>query len=933
MIGSKFAHRRGMCVASLLVVLFGGCGEKSASLDEFMANAKQAREQGNHSVARIHLKNAAQNFPENAEARYLLGVNYLDLGDPRSAEEELRRALMFGADPGHVAPALGKSLLEQGRFKETLDETSPARLSNAQVSAEILNVRALAQLNLGLLADARKSLDEALALRPDFADAILSRARLAFAQRDSKGAEALIDKALTISPSSLEGWRLKGELQSLLGKQDGAIAAYAKAVEMNPSSTAARLDLASIQIAAGRFEEAASQLETVRKAAPANTMAHYLKALLEFRRANYDAALESVQQALNAAPRHLPSMLLAGAVEYALGRLERADHHLTAVLEQAPGSLYARKLMATIQLKNRQYSRAIQTLEPALVAGTADPNLFALAAEAYLQNNQYTKATQYFELAASLDRQNPSWRMGVGLSQMAAGETERAITALESAAALDGDGYRADILLAMSFIKRGEFDRALKAIGRLEQRMSRNPLSENLKGAVYLGKRDTAQARSHFEQALKLQPAYYPAAANLAQLDLVEGDPKAARRRFEGLLAKDKDQVQAMLALADLASHGAGKEKEVLDWVDRAKRASPGAAAPFVTEAGYFLRTGQADKALASARGLQVLRPNNPEALDLLGQALLAAGLNVDALNAYSMLTGLQPESPVVHLRLASAQMALQMRVAAELSLRKALQLRPGYRDAQIALVALDLERGRTREALQVAKQVQKEAPAEPAGYMLEGDTLMAEKKMAQAAALYEKAYGLRKSALLAMKIHYAWALAGKPEQGATRIAEWLKVNPGDSDTQRYLADDEMKRGKYASAIARYRAVLELQPANALALNDLAWALHSAKDPQALTYAEQAYRLKPDDPLIADTLGWILLGTGDTRRSVELLQKAAVGAPSNQEIRYHLAEALAASGEWDEAIRHLEGILAAGSKLPQHAEAEAVALLKQLRGR
>ena len=57
--------------------------------------------------------------------------------------------------------------------------------------------------------------------------------------------------------------------------------------------------------------------------------------------------------------------------------------------------------------------------------------------------------------------------------------------------------------------------------------------------------------------------------------------------------------------------------------------------------------------------------------------------------------------------------------------------------------------------------------------------------------------------------------------------------------------------------------------------------------------------------------------------------KAAAAAPANREIRYHLAQALAKTGDKAQAINQLERILAATPKFSQ--EAEAGALLKQLR--
>lgn len=913
------------------VLICAGCGE-GASVEELLADAKQQQQKGDHRTALIYLRNAVLKAPGNPEARYLLGSTLLQTGNVRAAEEELRAALHVGADPLRIIPELARALLLQGKLEEALHETSAANVPQAQQSPEILHARGLAQHAAGQLADARQTLNEALILRPDFTEAMLTQGRVAIAARDWKRAEALVDKALELAPTSEDGWRFKGELQRVLGRQDRSIEAYSKAVETNPRSTAARLDLAAVQIAAGRFDEAVQQLDAVRLIAPQHAMAAYFQALLEFRRKNYAAALISAQEALKASPQHLPSLLLAGAVEYERGNVEDAESHLNAVLRQAPGNLHARKLMAANQIKNRQYVLAIRTLGPALETRVADPDLYALAAEAHLRNNQYTRATQFFEIAASIDRKNSSWRAGAGLSRMVAGDTEKAIAELEAAAALDtADGHRVEVLLAMSYIQRGEFDRALKAVAKLAERRPRDPLYENLKGAALLGKRDTAQARVHFENALKLQPTYFPAVANLAGLDLVEGDPKAARRRYEGVLEKSRDKVPAMLALADLASHVSGNEKEVLDWISRAKQANPNAPEPFATEVGYYLRTGQGDRALAATRELQARRPNNPEVLDLVGQALLASGQPNEALHAYSKLTSLQPDSAFSLFRLASAQMASQKRVAAGQSLRRALQLRPGYREAQAMLVALELEQGHNREALQVAKQIQSEAPSDPTGYMLEGDVRLAEKETPRAVALYEKAYALGKSPLLAMKIHHAWGTLGKPEQGEQRLTEWLRQNPGDSVARLYLADYEMRQGRYAAAIVHYRVVLERQPGNVSALNNIAWSLHNNKDPAALNYAEEAYRLAPADPLIGDTLGWILVATGNTHRGLELLRTAAGAAASNREIGYHFAVALTKTGNRGEAVKELERILTPGAEFPQ--QAEAVALLKSLRGR
>lgn len=56
------------------------------------------------------------------------------------------------------------------------------------------------------------------------------------------------------------------------------------------------------------------------------------------------------------------------------------------------------------------------------------------------------------------------------------------------------------------------------------------------------------------------------------------------------------------------------------------------------------------------------------------------------------------------------------------LNLRKALSLKADSIDAQRGIMMLDLDAGRTSEALAMTRQIQKQRPKEAVGYVLEGD-------------------------------------------------------------------------------------------------------------------------------------------------------------------------------------------------------------------
>ena len=187
--------RATLLLSTLLILTAGGCS-RSGDPQSLIAKAQEYRQQGNISASNIVLKNLLQKTPDHPEARYLLGVGYLDAGDVKSAEAELRRALKLGIKPEKALPPFGKALLAQGKFKEVLDETDPARVANTLSSAELLTVRGLSQLALGRPAEAKQSFDQVLVLQPEYVDALLGQARLAGSEKKLDEAAHLIERAI-----------------------------------------------------------------------------------------------------------------------------------------------------------------------------------------------------------------------------------------------------------------------------------------------------------------------------------------------------------------------------------------------------------------------------------------------------------------------------------------------------------------------------------------------------------------------------------------------------------------------------------------------------------------------------------------------------------------------------------------------------------------
>lgn len=911
----------------LAATLIAGC-DSAKSPQELLAEAKQYRSKGDLPSALIQAKNAVQLAPDLAEAHYLKGAIYLDLGEVRLAEEELRLALEGKQDPRDVIPVLARALLKQDKFQEVLDETVPDRIPSLANSAEIETLRGDAYLGLRRIPAAKTAYESALRYEADYPGALVGLAKLTAADRHPEEGLQLVERALAKAPTNIDALLLKGDLQRVLRRPEAALAAYEEAVRQKPNDLNARLTLASIQIFLSKNDAAKANLAVVLNEVPQSPTANYMQALIEFQKKDFTAAQNLAAQVLKVQPTHVPAVMLAGASEYAAGDYQLAERHLKWLLDLYPNSLYVRKLLVATYSKNGKVLLAIDALQPALKQAPQDADLLALAGEVYAGANEFAKATQYLDMAVKIKPNDVARRVVAGASRVTSGEAEEAVAYMESVVRAAPSQQRARLLLAIAHLRVGAFDKALAHLAQLEKELPKDPEIRNLEGSAYVGKKDFPKARRAFEEAMSLQPAYFPAAANLAQLDVGEKKFLAAKNRFYAVLERDEKNVQAMLAIAELLDRQPGQKKESLEWIERANQTQPNSPPILLILARAKLSEGNLSQALAMARQASTAS-DAPQVLAEAAQLQVAAGGTKDALETYQKIAKLKPASGEAQLQVAKAQYLAGSNVIAKQTLRKALELKPDLQEALILLAKLEAEGSNRDEALKLVERVKKLAPNAPSGFLLEGDVEMLSKKYANAAKAYERAYAIRKSGFIAAQLHQTYLRLGKPEIGEAVVSKWLEENPSDAKTRQYLADASMKASRLSTAVTQYEWLAQNQPRNQQVLNNLAWAYNESADARAVATAQRAFSLDEANPAAADTYGWILYRNAQYPEAVGMLARAVALAPNSRDIRFHYAQALAKTGDRKNARLELERVLAGSTPFARQLEAKA--LLDQLK--
>jgi cellulose synthase operon protein C len=905
-----------------LTIALSACsmGDSSESL---LKSAKVAIEKQDNKTAEIHLKNILQKT-DDPEARAMLGQVYNNTGDFRSAEKELRRALELGAKRDTLVVPLLQAMYQTGSYQKIIDDAQNLAVTDKAAKATIATLVAKSQIALKRLDVAKKTLDDALVENPGSAQLQAALISMKIGQGNDAALKVELDKLIAQDPNSVEAYIQKGDIELAEGNLVSAKATYTKIANLIPTDPLVRAKLTAIFIDTADYKMAEEQINELQKVSPNSAGTSYLRALLSYRQNKLEEARDHALASLKGSPDYLPAIILAGNVYLSLGSYESAERYARMIIERSPNILQGHRLLGATYLKMNAPDRALQAVKPLVDKGVQDATLLSIAGEAALKLNDATKASVYFEKASQIDPKDASKRTGLALSRMASGDRDKAFAELEQAVLIDTDSYQADFALIMARVRDKQFDKALEAVDRLDKKLPKSPIPHNLRGLISLAQNNEPKAIASFESALKLDPTFFAAAANLANLEVKAGKPQDAKKRYEALLKADPKSIQTLVALATLVQRSGGTTKEAAEYLKRAKTSNPGAIPPIIALANFYLDNNEPKEAIPILQeALNGANSERQDLLDLLGTCFLRINDRAQAMETYERLLQVNPKSAATHYRMGEMRLQSRDDTGALQSFKRASELAPTMAEPKIAIASILIRQGKAPEAKQIAANLKKELPQSAIGLSLEGDLASFDNQPVEAAAAYRKALAVEKQPMTAVKLHKSLISASKPTEAQASLAEWFKAFPSEVTMRLYAGEFELTQQKWQAALDNYNFVLKTDPKHAIALNNSAWAYSKLGDlPKAVSLAEQAYSVAQNAPPIIDTLGMILVQSGNVPRGVELLRQAVSIAPKQNEYRLHLAQALAKAGDSAAAKKELETVMKDAPKGPVLDEAK-----------
>ena len=907
-----------ICNVIIILLISTACTENSP--EQQVRSAMEYLKKNDSKSATIQLKNALQKSPNLAEARFLLGKILLEDGNGSAAEIEFRKALTAKHPNNLVVPELARAMLTTDQAKKLVDEFGEIRFEKPLADASLQTALVTAYGILGKPELAKVALNAALKADPNYAPALIERARLKAEKQDFDAALLAVDEVIIKNPGSADAWKLKGDiLLYSKNKTDEAMLTYRKSIEVNPKFLPGHIAILTMLMQQGKLDEAAKQFEQLKLFAANSPQTMYLESQLAYHKKDYKLARKLSQEILRLTPNSPAILQLAGAVEFQMDSLVLAENYLSRATQAEPGLVLARRLLIMTYLRSGQSDKALTALKTGMGQDGLDPGMFSVAGEVYLQNGDAKKAEEYFSRSLKLDPDDPVKRTALAIARLATGQTAIAFDELRNVAGSDS-GTTADLALITAHLSRKEFEKALAAIDKLEVKQPGKPFAANLRGRVQLAQQDSTAARKSFEQALAIDSSNFAATTSLAALDMADKKPANAKKRFENLLARNPKDGQALMSLAQLASLSGAEKDEVSKLLSKAVEANPQDAAPRLQLIDHFVKNKDTKQALTTAQDAMTKLPNSPEILGALGRVQQLSGDLNQAISTYRKLIVMQPYSPQPHIRLAEAQAANKDISSSEQSLHRALEIKPDLLDAQRALIILALETKNYPDATRISRTIQEQRPNDMLGFLLEGDISFAQGNWDAAAAAYRSGLQRAVSTELATKLHSVLLASKNFTESDKFAATWLKDHPRDGVFLLRLGDLAILRADFDAAERYYLALLQIQPDNALVLNNLAWVTGNLKKDGAIPYAERANQLAPNRPEFMDTLATLLAEKNQYVRSIQLLNKALEIQPSNPQLRLNLAKIYIKSGDKSRAKTELEVLSKLGEKFADQPE-------------
>jgi len=702
----------------------------------------------------------------------------------------------------------------------------------------------------------------------------LSRGKSLLEKKDFARALLEFRSASQLKPKDAEPYYQAGLAYLYSGNLASSVAAFRKAVSLDPNHTGAELKLAELMTASSNknlIEQALERLEKIISISTDNAEATDALALAELKLGETDEAVQHLEAILQRFPSHLDSSVMLARVRLAKKDVMGAEEVLRKAVLTAPNSAQAALALGEFYLATKNSAKAEATVEQAIhLDPKSGPALLALAG-IQVSDKRWADAERTYTRISQLSE--PQYKPLHAIYLYSRGDRKRALHEFEELYKHDPNDRGARTRLLSVYVELGQMEDAKKVLDTALKKNRKDSDALLVRSALELKSGQILEAERDLNEVLHYQPDSAKAHLGLAEVYRTQGLKRNQRQELHEVLRLQPEMAEARITLARdlLATHEAKAALEVLN------------------------ETPSKQKDL-----LGVIIQRNWALLGTHATAELDAELKRD----------LQAERrPEFLIQEAALKLAQKDPARARQSAEEALKLRPNDVRAIRAVVDSFVAQKQPDKAefrlRQIAGTQQDASPVQyfAAQWYRDHGKLEDARKAAEQAKSTDPRY--LEAELLLAEIDRDTKHVDAAKQ---RVQKVIAENPKNVSAQMLMAELQESTGNGDTAMKIYQTVLNVDHSNALALNNLAYHMAAEKPDEALKMAQEAVELDPNNPAIADTLGWAYFHKGLYDSALGYLNKAFEQKPSAHH-QYHLAMCQIKAGKKELGDQNLRAAL------------------------
>lgn len=641
---------------------------------------------------------------------------------------------------------------------------------------------------------------------------------------------------------------LEAEIAEIEGSTDLALDLYLKAIDRGERSP--RIVKRAVQFLATRrkTDEARRLLQKVIEQSPIAS-SEFSRMLVEVSlpdHASREQSIEMAKLAVKSSSKDYRDFVWLGQVLSSLGEKKDAEAALRKALQMRPAAPEPRTSLVLLLAETGRKQDARNELDRAAreLPEIVRPGVLALGREA-LGEAGGAEAV-YVEMLKDRPK-DPAVKHTLAAFYLRNAQPAKAEPLLRELAAGDGaDASWGRRTLALSLAVSGDYQKSRTALEMLDKNLNSlwsSPEDQRARALV-----------------LAMRPGDRRESIKALKESFLRIKPTAAE---EYLLAQlheaDHNWTEASSLLLSLVTSKEGATPEVLAFYIRA-----------------LLRHNQVRDARAWFSKLEALEPSTVRTADLKARLLKQENQSDEAgrfLTEFSRKDYAENKDPNVLLRCAALLADLDRPGEAEKLYRQYVaETEQKHPESNLALAGFLASRGRISEALDLCERVTGRCPSE-----LVAGTAVGALRASEPTALERQ-----------------------------RVQNWLtaeiRKKPESIPLLVARADLLDACGDYAGSVRVYRDLVERNPNNILALNNLAWllAVHENKGEEALNLIEKAIQLAGPVGDFLDTEASVLIVLGKPDDAVKKLEDAVQQSPTGPRF-FHMTQALEKAGRHESA--------------------------------